>query len=80
MVATNTNTNYGTYIDFNSGPIEGGYVRRVPWHVAVELVAVLVPFDGVQAVALQVKVALQLDGGRPQHVGRYPHLGESQCV
>lgn len=67
-----------TYIDIDSGPVEGGDWRRVPRHVTIELVAVLVPLDGVQAVPLQVKVALELRGGRPQNVVRYSHLRQPQ--
>lgn len=63
-----------TYIDVDSCPVESGDWRRVPWHVAIELVAVLVPLDGVEAVTLQIEVTLELGGGCPQYVVRYSHL------
>lgn len=82
---TTTTTEYGdvdghTYVDIDSGAVEGGDGRRVPRHVPIELVAVLVPLDRIEAVALQIKVTLQLGGGRAEDVVGYSHLGQTEAV
>lgn len=77
--APTTSTN-DTYIYFDAGPVEGGDGGIVAGHVAEELVAVLVPLDRVQAVALQIKVALELGRCRPQYVIRNAHLCQPQTL
>ena len=49
-----------TYIDVDSVAVEDGRFGLVRRDVSVELVAVAVPLDGVELVALHVVVAVQL--------------------
>ena len=63
-----------TYIDVDSVAVEDGRFGLVRRDVSVELVAVAVPLDGVEFVALHVVVAVQLRVLPTDSVGRYRDL------
>ncbi|KAJ8897068.1 hypothetical protein PR048_002414 [Dryococelus australis] len=69
-----------TYVDGDPGQREELGWRLVLRHEAVELVAVLVPLDGVQRLALQVEVALQLGVLVSNRVHRDAHLHQPQAA
>lgn len=68
-----------THIDGHSRQQEELSRWIIPRDVPVELVAVLVPFDRVQGLAVQVKVALEHDGRVFGHVVRDADLGQPQA-
>ena len=63
-----------TYIDVDYVAVEDGRFGLVRRDVSVELVAVAVPLDGVELVALHVVVAVQLRVLPTDSVGRYRDL------
>ena len=63
-----------THVDVDSVAVEDGRLRFVRRDVSVELVAVAVPLDGVELVALHVVVAVQLRVLAADGVRRDGHL------
>lgn len=54
--------------------------RHVSRHVSVELLAVLVELDGVQCLAIEIVVALQMRICVPDRVVWNPHFGQSKTI
>ncbi len=67
-------TNKNTHVDVDPVPVEDGRLGVVRRDEPVELVAVAVPLDGVQLVALHVVAAPQLGVLAPDGVRRDRHL------
>lgn len=67
-----------THINGNTWQAKRLPRRTIPGQIAIKLVAILVPFDRVQRLSIQIVEALQLRCGTLNHVIRYAHLEQTQ--
>lgn len=69
-----------TYVDDDSVGWIHSLGRIVGRQVLIELLTVLVPFDRVQAIFLQIVRAVEPDRLADRHDGRYPDADQAQRV
>lgn len=67
-----------THINGNTWQAKRLPRRAIPGQIAIKLVAILVPFDRVQCLPIEIVEALQLRCGTLNHVIRYAHLQQTQ--
>jgi len=67
-----------TYIDVDSGQGEGLSGGLIAWHIAVDLVPVLIPLHRVQGLPVEGVTAAQSGALQAHYVIGYLHLGHCQ--